>query len=67
MWYYKTCNIALPPRPEVRGIPRGFDDYNKARALYKHRGIVTYYVWQASQRQDVSDLLCLLRTMIMKY
>ena len=26
MWYYKTCNIALPPRPEVRGIPRGFDE-----------------------------------------
>ena len=26
MWYYKTCNIALPPRPEVRGIPRGYDE-----------------------------------------
>ena len=30
MWYYKTCNIALPPRPEVRGIPRGFDDVKAA-------------------------------------
>lgn len=42
-------------------------DYNKARSLYKHREFVTYYVWQRSQDNDVKELLCLLKTMIMKY
>jgi hypothetical protein len=38
-------------------------DYNKARALYKHRGITTYYVWQRTQDVDVKELLCLLKTL----
>jgi len=42
-------------------------DYNKARSLYKHRKFVTYYVWQNTQDDDVKDLLCLLKTQIMKY
>lgn len=42
-------------------------DYNKARALYKHRKFVTYYVWQSTQENDVKDLICLLKTQIMKY
>ena len=35
MWYCKTCNIALPPRPEVRGIPRGFDEMENRVKQYE--------------------------------
>jgi hypothetical protein len=42
-------------------------DYNKAKALYKHRKIVTYYVWQRSQERDIEDIICLLKTLITKY
>ncbi|CAB4129568.1 hypothetical protein UFOVP116_42 [uncultured Caudovirales phage] len=41
-------------------------DYTKARALFKHRGIVTYYVWERTREDDVKDILCLLKTLIMK-
>ena len=42
-------------------------DYTKARSLYKHRGMVTYYVWQKTQEQNVEEILCLLKTQITKY
>ena len=42
-------------------------DYNKAQSLYKHRGIVTYYVWERSREKDVQDILCLLKTKITKF
>ena len=42
-------------------------DYNKARALFKFRGYVTYYVWADSVKNDVQELLCLLKTLNMKY
>lgn len=41
-------------------------DYNKARSLYKNRGMVTYYVWQRTQDTDITELLCLLKTLITK-
>lgn len=41
-------------------------DYTKARALYKQRGFVTYYVWERTREDDVKDILCLLQTLIMK-
>lgn len=42
-------------------------DYNKARSLFKHREIVTYYVWEKTQENDIEEILCLLKTLIMKY
>ena len=42
-------------------------DYNKARALYKFRNIVTYYVWEDSAQEDIEGLLCLLKTQLMKF
>jgi len=41
-------------------------DYNKARSLYKNRGMVTYYVWQRTQDTDITEILCLLKTLITK-
>jgi hypothetical protein len=41
-------------------------DYNKARSLYKNRGMVTYYVWQRTQDTDIMEILCLLKTLITK-
>jgi hypothetical protein len=41
-------------------------DYNKARSLYKHRGIVTYYVWQNTQENNIEEILCLLKTLTTK-
>lgn len=37
-------------------------DYNKARALYKARGFVTFYVWENSVEKDIKDILCWLKT-----
>jgi hypothetical protein len=42
-------------------------DYDKARSLYKNRGITTYYVWQKTEKQDIEDGLCLLKTLITKF
>jgi hypothetical protein len=42
-------------------------DYNKARSLYKNRGIITYYVWEKTQEDDIERILCLLKTQITKY
>ena len=42
-------------------------DYEKAKALYKHRGITTYYVWEDSAKEDIEGILCLLKTQNMKY
>ncbi len=42
-------------------------DYQKAKAIYKHRGFHTYFVWENTQHQDVETLLCLLKTLNMKY
>jgi hypothetical protein len=42
-------------------------DYNKARALYKRWGYITFFVWENTYEQDVQDILCLLETMNTKY
>jgi len=41
-------------------------DYNKARALFKHRQIITFYIWQNSQDKNVEEVLCFLKTLITK-
>jgi hypothetical protein len=41
-------------------------DYMKAKALYKLRGIITYYIWESSRDTDVREILCLLKTLNMK-
>lgn len=57
-----------PPRGKIKTADEVLEyDYNKARSLYKHRGFVTYYVWENTCIQDVEDLLCLLKTQNMKY
>lgn len=56
-----------PPRGVAKTAKEVLDyDYNKARSLYKHRGMVTYYVWQRTEKTDIEEILCLLKTMIMK-
>lgn len=56
-----------PPRGKLRSAAEVLQyDYNKARSLYKHRGIVTYYVWQESESIDKDNILCLLKTLITK-
>lgn len=42
-------------------------DYNKARALYRNRNFLTYYVWQKTEKNDVEDILCLLKTLTTKF
>lgn len=57
-----------PPKGRLRAAQEVLEyDYTKARCLYKHRGIVTYYVWQRTQEQNVEEILCLLKTQITKY
>lgn len=55
-----------------KGIKKGAaevlaKDYRKAKALYKHRGFLTYYVWEHTQDRDVEELLCLLKTQNTKF
>lgn len=42
-------------------------DYHKARIAFNQRGLVTFYVWQKSQEFDIGELLCLIKTLIMKF
>lgn len=42
-------------------------DYNKAKVLFLMRGYVTYYVWENTSTSDVGEILCLLKTLNMKY
>lgn len=61
-------NAWKPPRGKIKTAVEVLEyDYNKARSIYKHRGFVTYYVWERNHTQDIEDILCLLKTMIMKY
>jgi hypothetical protein len=57
-----------PPKGLPRTAHEVLDyDYTKARSLYKHRGIVTYYVWQKTQEQNIEEILCLLKIQNTKY
>lgn len=61
-------NKWIPPRGKKYTAQEVLDyDYKKAKSLFEHRGLVTYYVWQRSQEQDVEEILCLLKTLITKY
>ncbi len=61
-------NTWKPPRGKIKtAIDVLQYDYNKARSLYKNRGIVTYYVWQRTQDTDIREILCLLKTLNTKY
>ncbi len=42
-------------------------DYDKAKSLYKNRGYLTFYIWQKSQKENIEEILCLLKTLNMKY
>lgn len=37
-------------------------DYDKARALYQQRAMVTFWVWEKTRDQDVREILCFLQT-----
>jgi hypothetical protein len=41
-------------------------DYDKAKSLYKHRGYLTYYIWQKFEKENIEEILCLLKTLTMK-
>jgi hypothetical protein len=67
-WDDTTWNNWCPPMGTKKSAQEALDyDYTKARALYKYRGITTYYVWEDTIAQDVEAILCLLKTMNMKY
>ena len=52
----------VPPRGKPKTANESIEyDYNKARSLYKTRGIITYYVWEDTAADDVEEILCLLK------
>jgi len=42
-------------------------DYNKARCLFRERQMITYYIWEDTANYDAEEILCLLKTLNMKY
>lgn len=55
-------NVWQPPKGKKRTAHEVLTyDYTKARSLYKNRGIVTYYVWQKTQKINIEEILCLLK------
>ncbi len=67
VWDSVKWNTWQPPRGRKKSATDALTyDYIKARALYKTRGIVTYYVWEDSLDQDIKEILCLLQTINMK-
>jgi len=66
-WDSKRWQTWHPPKGKKRTADEALQyDYVKARALYKHRGIVTHYIWEDSLREDLERILCLLKTQTMK-
>ena len=56
-----------PPRGKKKSAAEVLKyDYDKAKSLYKNRRFMTYYVWQNTQEKDVEDLICFLKTQILK-
>lgn len=73
-WHANPCMDATawknwkPPKGKLKTADEVLQyDYAKARAIYNQREFITYYVWQSSQENDVKEILCLLKTLIMKY
>lgn len=57
-----------PPKGKIKTAEEVLNyDYNKARVLFRERNYATYYVWQRTEDADIRDLLCLLKTLTMKY
>jgi len=57
-----------PPRGKKKSADEVLTyDYNKARSLFKNRQFLTYYIWQSTQDLIVKEIICLLKTMNMKY
>jgi hypothetical protein len=64
VWDDARWNKWCPPKGTPKTAMESLTyDYKKARAMFRHRGIVTYYVWEDSAENDVKDMLCLLKTM----
>jgi len=67
-WEGDKWNNWRPPKGKTRRPEEVLQyDYKKAKVLHKHRGIVTYYVWEDSVIDDVERLLCLVKTQSTKY
>lgn len=67
-WNSDKWNNWCPPRGQKKTAQESLTyDYEKAAALYKHRGIRTYYVWEDSAKEDIDRILCSLKTHNMKY
>lgn len=67
-WSDEKWNSWSPPKGEKKTAKSVLEyDYKKAKALYKNRNIRTYYVWEDSADADVQELLCLLKTLNMRY
>ena len=66
-WPDTKWNTWFPPKGKKKTAEEVLNyDYSKARALYKHRGIDTHYVWEDSCKEDIKGLICLLQTSITK-
>lgn len=66
-WDDNKWNSWYPPKGRKKTANESIlYDYTKAKSLFKHRKIVTYYVWEDSLNTDIKGILCLLQTMIMK-
>lgn len=57
-----------PPKGKIRTAEETLKyDYDKAKSLYKNRGYLTYYVWQKSEKENIEEIMCLLKTLTMKF
>ena len=62
-WEIARWDNWAPPKGKSKTATESLDyDYNKARSLFKHRGIVTHYIWEDTVTDDIERILCLLRT-----
>jgi len=62
VWKDSVWQQWAPPKGKRKTANESLEyDYNKARSLYKHRNIVTHYVWEDTVDADVERILCLLK------
>ena len=61
-------NTWKPPRGKLKTANEVLAyDYQKAKSLFENRKIVTFFVWEKSQTQDIENILCLLKTQNTKF
>ena len=61
-------NTWKPPRGKLKTAKEVLAyDYQKARSLFENRKIITFFVWEKSQTQDIENILCLLKTQNTKF